>query len=127
MPKSTQSPPPIADFGNSKLLLVKIREWNIKKQGSLYEAARRLWAVSPARAENRPVLAVLLGNNTILEVYDVEEWHVGETRTMRNGQPRHFYEFSGHPVDSQSWAGKLVGKRIPAEFIGGQQCVRYVN
>ena len=68
-----------------------------------------------------------LEDNTILEAYDVEEWHVSKTTTMKNGQPKHFYEFSGQPADSHLWAGKFVGKRIPAEFIGGQQCVRYVN
>ena len=46
MPKTTTTlPPPIANFGRSKLLLVKIHEEVIKDRGSLYEAARKWWAV----------------------------------------------------------------------------------
>ena len=130
MPKSIPSIlPPIADFGRTKLLLVKIHKATIKERGSLYEAARRFWAISAAtaRANDRPVLAVSLEDYTILEAYDVEEWNVKETRRMKNGRTRDFYEFTGRPADDHSFAGKLVGKRVPAEFVGGQQCVRYVN
>lgn len=119
--------PQIAQFGAQKLLIVKIRTATIAQAGSLYEAARRFWAVSPGRAANRPVLAVTLEDNVIQEVYDVEEWHVKENRKTKTGMLKPFYEFTGTPMSGNPWADALIGKRIPASFIGGQNCVRYVN
>ena len=126
--KQTTSPvPPTAKFGAQKLLIIKIREATINDRGSLYEATRRFWAVSPANAANRPVLAVTLEDNVIQEIYDVDEWHVKKTKTTKAGKSKYFYEFTGKPMSGDPWADALIGKRIPNRYVGGQNCVRYVN
>lgn len=119
--------PPIADFGHHELLIVKIHEKTIKVRGNLYEAARRFWAISPARAKDRPVLAMSLEDKTILEAYNVSGWHVIRTSTMKNGRVRDFYEFDGTPATAGSWLGGLVGKRVPSEYANGRAILRYVN
>lgn len=124
-PKST--PPPTAKLGAQKLLIIKIRNATIAQRGSLYEATRRFWAVSPGNAANRPVLAVTLEDNVIQEVYDVEEWHVKKTKKIKGGKLKSFYEFTGTPMSGDPWADALIGKRIPDRYIGCQNCVRYVN
>ena len=121
------TPPATAILGAQKLLIIKIRKATERERGSLYEATRKFWAVSPERAANRPVLAVTLEDNVIQEVYDVEEWHVKERRKTKTGSLKPFYEFSGKPMSGDPWANALIGKRIPDRYIGGQNCVRYVN
>ena len=125
MPQTSTQP--FADFSCQRLLIVRIHEKTIKERGSLYEAARRFWAVSPDRAEDRPVLAMSLEDRTILEAYNVDDWHVIKSKTTKNGSIRHYYEFDGKPADAESWLGKLVGKRVLPEYEKGQAVFRYVN
>lgn len=127
MSQTQPTQPLIAQFGSQKLLIIKTKQATIAKRGSLYEATRKFWAVSPGRAANRPVLAVTLEDNVIQEVYDVKEWHVKANRKTKPGALKPFYEFTGTPMSGNPWADALIGKRIPASFIGGQNCVRYVN
>jgi len=125
MNKPTQ--PPTAKLGAQKLLIIKTKQATIAERGSLYEATRKFWSVSPGHAANRPVLAVTLEDNVIQEVYDVEEWHVKTTNKTKGGKLQSFYEFTGTPMSGCPWADALIGKRIPDRYIGGQNCVRYVN
>lgn len=127
MKKDTNPVTPTAKFGAQKLLIIKIWKITIRDRGSLYEAVRRNWAISPARAENRPVVAVTLDDNVIQEVFDVDEWHVKVVRQTKAGKSKDFYEFTGAPMSGDPWADALIGKRIPDRYIGGQNCVRYVN
>lgn len=125
MNKPTQ--PPTAKLGAQKLLIIKTKQATIVKRGSLYEATRKFWAVSPGHAANRPVLAVTLEDNVIQEVYDVVDWHVVKTAKAKSGRPHLFYEFTGTPMSGDPWADAMIGKRIPDRYIGCQNCVRYVN
>lgn len=127
MKTDTPPVPPTAKLGGQEFLIIKIRSATINERGSLYEAVRRNWAVSTARAENRPVVAVTLDDNVIQEIYDVKEWHVKVVRQTKAGKSRDFYEFTGKPMSGDPWADALIGKRIPDRYIGGQNCVRYVN
>lgn len=127
MKKDTNPVMPIAKFGAQKLLIIKIRKITIRDRGSLYEAVRRNWAISTVRAENRPIVAVTLDDNVIQEIYDVKEWHVKVVRQTKAGKSKDFYEFTGTPMSGDPWADALIGKRIPDRYIGGQNCVRYVN
>ena len=130
MPNSTTAAtttPPVADFGTNRLLIVKVHESTIRERGSLYEAARKFWAVSPVRAQDRPVLAMSLEDKTVLEAYRVTEWHVVRTTEMKNGRQKHDSEFTGTPADPGSWLGALVGKLVPDEYARDRAIVRYVN
>ena len=119
--------PTVAQLGEQKLLIIKTKTAMISKRGSLYEATRRFWAVSPSHAANRPVLSVTLDDNVIQEVYDIADWHVIKTKKIKGGKLKSFYEFTGTPMSGDPWADALIGKRIPARYVGGQNCVRYVN
>ena len=114
-------------YGHNKFLIVKVHEKTIKERGSLYEAARRFWAISPANAQNRPVLAMSLEDRTILAAYNVEGWHAVKSTTMKNGRQKHFYEFDGSAADAESLLGHFVGRRVPADFSQGRTSFQYVN
>ena len=103
MNKEPSPVPSTAKFGAQKLLIIKIWKITAKDRGSLYEAVRRNWAISTARAENRPVVAVTLDDNVIQEIYDVKEWHVKVVRQTKAGKPKDFYEFTGNPMSGDPW------------------------
>ncbi len=106
-----------ADFGNRKLLIIKIRTSVILTAGSVYEAVRASWKIDSKKANGLPVLAV--ENGIIRDVFSAK-WH------LSGDGPRK--EFDGKPIE-EMWARALVGKRIPEAYRGKAEAypIRYVN
>jgi hypothetical protein len=106
-----------ADFGNRKLLIIKIRTSVILAAGGVYEAVRASWRIDNAKADGIPVLAV--ENGIIRDVFNAR-WH------LSGEGPRK--EFDGEPIE-EKWARDLVGKRIPEAYRGKAEAnpIRYVN
>lgn len=106
-----------ADFGNRKLVIIKVRTSVILAAGSVYEAVRASWKIDKTKAEGIPVLAV--ENGIIRDVFNAN-WH------LSGEGPRK--EFDGEPI-KEEWARDLVGKRIPEKYRGKAEAypIRYVN
>jgi hypothetical protein len=113
-------------------LLIRINQSYRHGMGglALYEATRGVWRLGPNR--ERAKLALAVHHGTVLEVYEILEWHPGtsthyETRTFEDVRARERWEFTG-PLATDAIRQKYVGKSVAGYFTRGSQApVVYVN
>ena len=127
MNKPKPTPPPTADFGTRKLLIVKIHQAALQAtHGDVFKAAHRAWDVNQDNVKGRAVVVVTVEDNIIQDVFAVDGWTKVRSVPKTDGRMKTDWAFSGTSVAS-SWAKNWIGARIPAKYIGGRRTFRYVN
>ncbi len=102
-------------------LLIKTSEESIKREGSLFEAARGHWRLDPNHASQcSHVVVTLLGTKDVKAVYTIDKWYLSTIFGDR-------YVFSGE-TDKQL-ENKLVGKTLNPRLTakGLENPILYVN
>lgn len=94
------------DRDDIKYLIIKVRKSVIDDRGSVYEAVRRAWKVSPTNVQAYPyILAV--ENGIVKGVFEVEGWY----KSQEEGR----YEFVGKDAP-ESIKNYFNEKRIPEKY-----------
>ena len=88
---------------SDKLLLIKIREENIKNNNNdIYSTVRYAWSLNKNRVNDIKMVAAVV-NGVIRKVYRVDRWYYVPERDR--------YAFEGTEIES-----KYLNKRIPDEY-----------
>jgi len=107
---------------SEKCLILKIRQDFIDSyNGSIYEASRHIWRLSPKRVQNVDyVFSTLVGSGEIIEIFANLDWY-NETDDR--------ISFKGVKAP-KSIRNKYIGKGIPLKYIKkgcGMTACRYIN
>ncbi len=114
-----------------KLLLVYITDTTIDERGSVYEAARWAWRLSPERAKKADYVLAQKGG-IVVGVFIAEQWirftreaweAAGEDFPAPYEEPER-YGFVGAEA-SADIQEIYLNKRVPDKLAGGQNPVRY--
>ena len=121
------TPPTTANFGNKKLLIVKIHQAALRAaNGDAFKAAHSVWDVNQDHVKGRDVVVVTVEDNIIQDVFAVDGWKKVRSVPKSDGKMKTDWAFCGTSVAS-SWAKNWIRARIPAKYIGGRRTFRYVN
>ena len=106
------------------VMMVRTNKKVIEHRGNLYEAAHKWWRASLNRAQRAAYVFVDI-NGIVQEIYEPQSWHTehdkGQDILTFDGERLVFEGIPApEPIHSQ-----YAGKYLPAQYIGGQNPVRY--
>ena len=89
---------------NLDYVIIKTKISTIENNGSLYEATRRAWHLSPEKVKSYPYVLSTI-NGVVEEVYEVDNWYRSEEMNR--------VEFNGH-VAPDHVRNLFIHKKLPA-------------